>query len=129
MVRREFKRLTDLEAFIMDAVWRLEQATVRDVQTDLKPKRPMAYNTVLTMMRILRTKGFLRSRREGRTDVYEATVTREQIAKSSLNEILNRFFSGSALALVSQLLDSEDLDPAEVQAIRREVNERLQGSV
>lgn len=123
--RPNTQKLTELEAVIMDAVWTLEQATVRDVQEHLKTARPMARNTVLTMMGILRDKGFLASTREGRTDLYRPTVSREQVSGSLLRDVMNRCFAGSARALVSQLLDSEDLDSKEIKAIRRELNRRL----
>ena len=119
------QKLTELEAVIMDAVWALEQATVRDVQEHLKAARPMARNTVLTMMSILRDKGFLRSTREGRTDLYRPTVSREQVSGHLLRDVMNRCFAGSAHALVSQLLDCGDIDSEEIKAIRRELNRRL----
>lgn len=119
------QKLTELESVIMDAVWTLEQATVRDIQEYLTTARPMARNTVLTMMGILRDKGFLTSTREGRTDLYRPTVSREQVSGHLLRDVMNRCFSGSARALVSQLLDSEDLDSEEIKAIRRELNRRL----
>ena len=109
----------------MDCVWGLSQATVRQVQEDLKPTKPMAYNTVLTMMGILREKGFLRSRREARADVYQPCVTREQVGRRSLRELWDRFFAGSAHGLVSELLDTERLSMDEIRAIRREVNRKL----
>lgn len=109
----------------MDCVWGLSQATVRQVQEHLKPSKPMAYNTVLTMMGILREKGFLRSRREGRADVYEPCVTREQVRRRSLRELCDRFFAGSARGLVSELLDSGRLSVDEIRAIRREVDRKL----
>lgn len=125
MPRKDAKRLTPLEALIMDAVWSLSQATVRQVQERLRPVKPMAYNTVLTVLRILRDKGFLASEREGRRDVYHPLVTREHMGRRSLRELLEQFFAGSATALVSQLLDSEDLSPGEIEAIRREVDKKL----
>ena len=128
MPRKAPKRLTPTEAVIMDCVWSLPKATVRQVQERLEAERPMAYNTVLTMMRILRDKGFLKSERRGRVDVYRPAVTREQMAGRSLHELLDRFFAGSATALVSQLLESDDVDEAQVKAIRREVNRKLAGS-
>ena len=118
-------KLTELEGVIMEAVWTLEQATVRDVQEHLKKARPMARNTVLTMMGILRDKGFLASTRDGRTDVYRPTVSREQMSRRLLRDMMNRFFAGSARALVSQLIASEELDPEEIKAIRKDLNRRL----
>ena len=119
------KKLTELEAVIMEAVWNLEQGSVRDVQEYLRNTRPMARNTVLTMMGILRDKGFLVSTREGRADIYRPKISRDQMSRHSLNDILTRFFDGSAFALVSQLLDSEKVEADEIKAIRKEVNRRL----
>lgn len=124
---REEPRLTGLESVIMNAIWELGTASVRQVQDHLKPTRPMARNTVLTMMGILRDKGFLESTREGRTDFYRPVVSRKQARGRLLHDVINRFFSGSAHALVSQLLDSDDLDPEEIKAIRRDLNRRLKG--
>ncbi|MFH0965050.1 MAG: BlaI/MecI/CopY family transcriptional regulator [Planctomycetota bacterium] len=125
MARKRLDRLTPVEATIMDRLWALKQATVREVQEALSPTRPMAYNSVLTMMRILRDKGFLASKRDGRTDVYRPLVTRRQMGRRSLREVLDRFFAGSPPALVSQLLETEDLTVDQIKAIRREVNGRL----
>ncbi len=127
MAGKNARRLTPLESLIMDSVWTLSRATVRQVQESLQPVKPMAYNTVLTMMRILRDKGFLASKREGRLDVYRPRITREQMARRSLREVLDRFFAGSAEALVSQLLDSENLSAEAIKAIRREVDRQLRG--
>lgn len=128
MAERSPKRLTPLESLIMDAVWALGEATVRQVRKHLQPVKPMAYNTVLTMMRILRGKGFLTSRRDGRTDVYRPVVSREQMARRSLHEVLERFFAGSSRALVSQLIENEGLDADEIRAIRREVDSKLRST-
>ncbi len=125
MPKKERNRLTPLEALIMDTVWDMSQATVRQVKERLEPVKPMAYNTVLTMMRILRDKGFLEAERNGRSDVYRPMVTRQQAAGRSLRELLDRFFAGSATAMVSQLLDSDEVSSEEVKAIRREVDRRL----
>ena len=125
MTKTRPKRLTPLEALIMDSVWDMGETTVRQVRERLQPIKPMAYNTVQTMMGILRRKGFLHSKREGRKDVYRPRVRREQMARRSLNELLDRFFAGSAKGLVSQLIESEKLSTEEIKAIRRAVDEKL----
>jgi predicted transcriptional regulator len=125
MARKRPRRLTPVEALIMDCLWDLGEATVRQAQRHLKPVKPMAYNSVLTMMRILREKGFLQSDRRGRMDVYRPLVTRKQMGRRSLEEVLHRFFAGSAEAMVSQLLAWENLSPEQIKAIRREANSRL----
>ena len=125
MAKASPRKLTGLEAVIMDCVWDLSKATVREVKERLDGAKPMAYNTVLTMMRILRDKGFLASRRDGRTDVYRPRVSREQMGRRNLHDVLERFFAGSPAALVSELLEAEDFSEEAIKGIRREVNSRL----
>jgi len=120
------RRLTPLETLIMNAVWDDPPASVRQVQERLHSVKPMARNTVLTMMRILRDKGFLTSRREGRADVYRPTVTREDVGRRSVSDLINSLFSGSAEALVSQLLDGQSLSDEELAAIRAELDRALE---
>ena len=122
------KRLTPLETLIMNVLWDESPVGVRQVQERLESVKPMAYNTVLTVMRILREKGFLVSERAGRSDLYRPVVTREDMARRSLGEILDSFFSGSAEALVSQLLDGQTLTDEELRAIRVELDRALQRS-
>ena len=112
----------------MDRVWQLSEVTVRQVQEELSTVKPMAYNTVLTMMRILRKKGFLESERAGRMDLYRPIVTREEMGKGLLSDLLERFYSGSTTALVSQLLDLDALTSREVKAIRKQVDARLRNA-
>ncbi len=125
MTRKRDLKLTPLEAVIMDCVWDLSRATVRQFQEGIEASRPMASNTVLTMMGILREKGFLRSKREGRADVYQPCVTREQVARRSLREMCDRFFAGSARGLISELLDSGRLSTEDIREVRREIDRKL----
>ena len=126
MKKKPNGKLTNLESIIMDTIWRMEETSVREVQAALKPTKPMAYNTVLTMMRILRDKGYLKSTRHGRLDRYRPVVSRENVGKGGLHELLVTFFAGSAKDLVSQLLDSEKVSTEEMEEIRKELNEKLQ---
>jgi predicted transcriptional regulator len=122
---REKNRLTPAETLIMDVVWDMSEATVKDVQERLHSEKPMAYNTVLTLMRILRDKGFLESHRDGRTDVYRPAISRREIGKNCLNDLLKNFFKGSATALVSQLLDNKSIPETEMEKIKREIEKRI----
>jgi BlaI family transcriptional regulator, penicillinase repressor len=121
-------KLTPLESLVMNCLWECSPATVRQVRQALEPVKPMAYTTVLTVMRILRDKGFLQSVRQGRADLYSPAVAQQEVARTSLRELLERFFAGSATALVSQLLDSQELDADEIRDIRRQVNRKLRES-
>ena len=120
------RKLTPLETMIMNVLWDESPAAVRQVQERLNTVKPMAYNTVLTIMRILRDKGFLASEREGRSDLYRPVVTREDMGRRSLGEVIDSFFSGSAEALVSQLLDGQSLTDEELAAIRQELDRALE---
>ncbi len=120
------KRLTPLETLIMNVLWENSPAAVKQVQERLMTVKPMAYNTVLTIMRILRDKGFVVSEREGRSDLYRPVVTREDMGRRSLGEVIDSFFLGSAEALVSQLLDGQSLTDEELTAIRAELDRALE---
>ena len=122
---RPAKKLTPLETLIMNVLWDESPAAVRQVQERLTTVKPMAYNTVLTIMRILRDKGFVVSEREGRSDLYRPVVTREDMGRRSLGEVIDSFFSGSAEALVSQLLNGQALSDEELTAIRAELDRTL----
>ena len=119
------KRLTPLETLIMNALWDGAPLSVRQVQERLHAVKPMAYNTVLTVLRILRDKRFAKSERVGRGDLYQPAVSREQMGRRSLAETVESFFAGSAGALVSQLLDSNRLSEEELARIRSEIDEKL----
>ncbi|HIG55024.1 MAG TPA: BlaI/MecI/CopY family transcriptional regulator [Candidatus Latescibacteria bacterium] len=127
MVRKEStdKKLTPLETLIMNALWDDSPAAVKQIQERLKSVKPMAYSTVLTMMRILRDKGFLVSERQGKADLYRPVVSRDDAGRRSLGEVIDSFFSGSAEALVSQLLAGRSLSDEELKAIRAELDKTL----
>ena len=119
------RKLTPLETLIMNVLWDESPAAVKQVRERLKNVKPMAYSTVLTMMRILREKGFLVSERKGKADLYRPIVTRDAAGRRSLGEVIESFFSGSAEALVSQLLNSQSLSDEELTAIRAELDRTL----
>jgi len=127
MSKRRPDRLTPLESLIMDCVWDMGEVTVRDVKERLDPKKPMAYTTVQKMMSILRDKGFLSSRREGRADVYRPLVGRERMGRNHLRQIIDLFFSGSAAALVSNLIESDEVSEPEIKAMREVVEAKAGG--
>ena len=118
-------RLAPLESVIMDGIWEVAPASVKDVQERIRKKRKLAYNTVLTVMRRMRDKGILKSSREGRFDIYEPTISKEQSRNGHLSDLLQRFYAGNARALVSQLLDSECLTGEDIKQLRGEVDKAL----
>src|SRR5690349_23367378 len=93
MSRNRPQTLTNAEHRIMEVIWARGSATVADVVEALKGKD--AYTTILTLMRILKDKGYLSSRKEGRAHVFTPRVDRETVARKAVHQVLAIFFSGS----------------------------------
>jgi predicted transcriptional regulator len=120
MARKKSPHLTEAELRLMDVLWGKGAATVAEVVEALPKDLNLAYNTVLTTMRILENKGYVRHRKpkEGRAFVYRPAVTRELASRGALRHVLDRFFRNSAEALVLNLLDDERLSEEELDRIR-----------
>lgn len=124
MPRPRTKTLTEGELRIMDVVWRLERANVREVAAALRPNNDLAYNTVQTMLGILTDKGYLHRAKEGRAFVYEPRVTRGGARRQAVSHLLDRFFGGSPRELVLDLVNADDLDVAQIDELRALLAER-----
>jgi predicted transcriptional regulator len=120
MPRKKSLNLTEAELRLMDVVWDKGSATVQEVADALPRELGLAYNTVLTTLRILEDKGYLRHKKakEGRAFIYRPAVSREQASRSAVQTLLRRFFGNSAEALVLNLMDDEKLQPEEVKRIQ-----------
>lgn len=103
----------------MDVVWTLGEASVREVTDQLSQHETVAYNTVQTMLGILEDKGYVSHRKAGRAFVYQPLVDRAAAQRSALKHLVSQFFSGSPTALVQNLLDSDEVDPLEIDRLRR----------
>jgi BlaI family transcriptional regulator, penicillinase repressor len=126
MGRPTASSLTDREAEIMDRVWELGAATAEQIRTKLSGAPHDS--TVRTMLRILEEKGFVRHRREGRSFVFEALVQREKVQRTTLGRVIRQFFSGSPQDLVLRLLEDEELNKAELQALLQQATSRKSSS-
>ena len=104
----------------MDIVWDKGAATVGEVAAALPGEPGLAYNTVLTTLRILEQKGYVRHTkpREGRAFVYRAVVGRKQASRNAVRHLVRRFFANSPELLVLNLLDDGDLSQQELRNIR-----------
>jgi predicted transcriptional regulator len=99
---------TARELDIMTAIWRLGPVTVGQVRDALATDGiDLAYNTVLTMLRILQEKGHVAHVAEGRAHVYRSLVEREDASRSALTRLLDGLFDRSPEALLVHLVDSE----------------------
>src|SRR5579875_1049855 len=97
--------LTDQELEIMKVVWDLETATVRDVYERLLERRKIAYTTVMTMMKILETKGYLKKSQEDRAYVYRPSQPKKQVINGMVHDFVNRVFNGAAEPLLMHLVE------------------------
>ncbi len=118
MARKKTATLTEGELRMMEVVWELEQASVREVTEYLQEKESIAYNTVQTMLRILEEKGYLKHKKQGRSFIYHAIVGRNQARTAALQYFMSRFFDDSPQALVANLLNSDKLDMAELEQLK-----------
>ena|SRR5437867_807464 len=121
MAKRKNLVLTNAEHRIMEVIWAQGAATVAEVVDALKGKD--AYTTILTLMRILKAKGYLVSRKEGRAFVFEPRVARDEVARNAVQQLLSKFFAGSPSELVLSFLREEELTPAELDAIKKKIQE------
>ena len=103
----------------MEVIWARGSATVAEVVEALKGKD--AYTTILTLMRILKDKGYLASRKEGRAFIFYPKVDRETVARRAVHQLLSRFFAGSPSELVLSFLREEDLTPEELDEIKQKI--------
>ena len=120
MPRKKSRNLTEAELRLMDIVWDKGTVTVGEVTGTLTGEPVLAYNTVLTTLRILEEKGYLRhtKSREGRAFVYRAVVGRKQASRNALRQVVRGFFGNSPELLVLHLLDDGDLSERELRKIR-----------
>jgi BlaI family transcriptional regulator, penicillinase repressor len=122
-MRPASRTLTPQELEIMKIVWREQRASVRDVYEALRAKRPVAYTTVMTMMKVLQRKGHVKAQRDGRAHVYRASRPQQRVLGEMVREFLNRVFNGSAEPLVQHLVRDGRLSPAELRDIVRRLNQ------
>jgi predicted transcriptional regulator len=121
---RDGQPLTPLELDIMKVLWETGPAPVQTVQERLAAAdRPLAYNTVQTMLNVLHRKGKVRRELQGRAFVYEPAVTRFQAAGQAVGDLVQRMFDGSAESLVLSLVETRQLTPEKLAALTAMVEE------
>jgi predicted transcriptional regulator len=107
----------------MKVLWAKGPATVSDVVDALPADPPVAYSTVLTLLRILEAKGFARHTKLGRAFVYEPVVGSQEASTNAIRHLVSRFFGGSAGQLVIKLLEEEEIDANELKRIKKRIRE------
>jgi len=129
MARTKTPTLTEAELRLMDVLWERGQATVAEVAEALPKELGLAYNTVLTTMRILEEKGYLRHTKEAdaRAFVYHPVVGRDEAGRKAVRHLISRFFRNSPELLVLNVLQDEELSDKELERIRQLLVEEKEG--
>ncbi len=122
-MKKHGRILTPQELEIMKVVWLQGQATVRDVYEVLRERRTVAYTTVMTMMKVLETKGHLKKRLEQRAYVYQPTRPEQVVLRSMVREFIDWVFGGSAQPLLVHLVEDKKLTEQELDSLARLIRE------
>ena len=117
------KNLTKAEEQIIQILWQLEKASVKDVLSRLPEPKP-AVTTVSTIIRILESKGFVDHQQMGRGFVYFPIVKKEDYTQFSMRKMLNNYFDGSFKNLVSFFAKNEEIDVQELEEILKEIKKK-----
>jgi predicted transcriptional regulator len=103
----------------MKIVWERESSTVRDVYETLLERRKVAYTTVMTMMKILEQKKYLKRTQADRAYVYRPAQPKRQVVGAMVRDFINRVFNGATEPLLVHLVEEHDLSPEELEEIAR----------
>jgi predicted transcriptional regulator len=119
LARSKSATLTEAELRIMNVLWEKGSATVHEVLQNMAEKPPLAYNSVLTIVRILEKKGYVKHVKDGRAHVYLPQIDRQDATRSEVRRLVNRFFGNSHELLVLNILEDKNLDAAELDRVRQ----------
>jgi predicted transcriptional regulator len=124
MARKQTPTLTEAELRIMKVVWQSGEASVNDVLTALPDESKLAYNTVLTTMRILERKGYLKHAKQGRAYLYKPLVNRAGARSKAVQHMIHSFFDNSPEALMVSIMEDEKITAEELQRLRDMIGEK-----
>jgi predicted transcriptional regulator len=127
MARKQSPTLTEAELPIMEILWGKGSAGVTDV-VGAMPNSVVAYNTVLTTLRILERKGYVRHTKEGRAFVYHPVVERGEASRKAVRNLVKRFFQNSPELLILNVLEDEQLDESEMERLKRLISGEMGGA-
>lgn len=114
--------LTEAEQRVMRVLWDKGEASVREVTDALEKTYPVAYNTVLTILRILTDKNYVSPRQDGRAFIYTPSVSRGEAQTRALKKMMSTFFEGSPTELAQHLIRTENLSADELQSLKDELD-------
>jgi predicted transcriptional regulator len=118
MPPRKSNTLTEAELRLMKILWRRGESAVTDLVAALPESEPLAYNSVLTTIRILEQKGYVEHRQEGRAFMYWPCVAEDEAGRTEVRNVLGRFFGNSREQLVLSLLGDEEISAEELERLK-----------
>ena len=117
------KQLTKAEEQLMQVLWRLEEASVKEIIDELPTPKP-AYNTVSTIIRILETKEFVSHKAKGRGYIYYPIIQKTDYTNQSLHKLVDGYFEGSFKSMVSFFIKKNDVDIKDLETILEAINDK-----
>jgi BlaI family transcriptional regulator, penicillinase repressor len=121
---RQSGTLTEAELRIMNVLWLKGSGTVQQVLDNITEKPPLAYNSVLTTIRVLERKGYLKHLKDGRAHVYTPVVGQQEATRSEIRHLVSRFFKNSEEQLVLNLLEDRGLEAEEIGRLREMLTQK-----
>ncbi len=118
MPPRPSKTLTEAELRLMRLLWRRGESSVNDLVAAMPKRKPLAYTSVLTTIRILETKGYVKHRQEGRAFLYTPCIAESEASRGEIRNMLGRFFGNSRERLLLALLDDGDVSALELERLK-----------
>jgi predicted transcriptional regulator len=119
--------LAKSELEVARIVWKLGEASVRQVLDALPPERNLDFKTVQTYLRRLEAKGYLKTRREGRAKVYVPRVRPDLVVREVIDDLVQRLFGGESLPLFQHMIHDRGLSDAEIKQLRALLDEWEEG--
>ncbi len=124
MPPKQSETLTDAELRVMRVLWGKGSGTVQQVLDSITEKPALAYNSILTTIRILERKGYLKHSKDGRAHVYEPVVRQQDATRTEIRHLVGRFFGNSHEDLVLNILEDQGVQPEELDRLRKMLDRR-----
>jgi predicted transcriptional regulator len=113
--------LTEAELRLMKLLWERGESAVSDLVSGISDTTPLAYTSVLTTIRILEKKGYVRHRQEGRAFLYSPCIAEQEAGRSEVRQLMQRFFGNSRERLLLSLLGDDELSPGELKRLKEAI--------